>query len=212
MNRQSTIRLLCTVLLYLSFGVAKPTMAAPIYFTFDANVTAVTNPGGSLTHTTIGEALSYTIMVDFSLEGTRTSNGVTTTLTDTINNHFFYADFIAGDIEPLPYYGFASGDYEANSGYNFISNDGSQKKGTISVGDNLSLTNITKYVSDWTIGDTGNFFDYARSGLLTPDILQGTWTLTAISDVNPVPVPATIWLLGSGLIALFGMTKRKAKT
>ena len=37
------------------------------------------------------------------------------------------------------------------------------------------------------------------------------WTKVEIEQQNPVPIPAAIWLLGSGLIGLFGIRRRFKK-
>ena len=36
-----------------------------------------------------------------------------------------------------------------------------------------------------------------------------SFTFTQTLELNPVPVPAAVWLFGSGLIALVGLARRK---
>lgn len=70
----------------------------------------------------------------------------------------------------------------------------------------------------------GFFFSQLSDGsapMLSYDVQQtgeGSFRLTSISnpvmsvivhDVSPVPLPAAIWLLGSGVVALAGLKKRK---
>jgi hypothetical protein len=40
--------------------------------------------------------------------------------------------------------------------------------------------------------------------------VSGTWTASSFA-MTPVPVPAALWLFGSGLLGLVGLTKRKQK-
>lgn len=40
--------------------------------------------------------------------------------------------------------------------------------------------------------------------------VAGTWTASTFA-MTPVPVPAALWLFGSGLLGLVGLTKRKQK-
>ncbi len=55
--------------------------------------------------------------------------------------------------------------------------------------DSVSITNLTTITVDWKASTPG---DYIR-----------------VLTVSPVPVPAAVWLFGSGLIALAGISRRK---
>ena len=69
---------------------------------------------------------------------------------------------------------------------------------------------------DWNSGSNGSFGNM-RDGLDTIELVDGMWfgysvsTPFAAPDVpqSPVPVPAAVWLLGSGLMGLAGMRRRK---
>lgn len=70
----------------------------------------------------------------------------------------------------------------------------------------------------WGIGaDTVDFtIDLAGTGLLNGDELALRWEFTCANDViegavgvPAVPVPAAVWLFGSGLIGLVGIARRK---
>lgn len=51
-------------------------------------------------------------------------------------------------------------------------------------------------------------FDNAFTGKLT--FVQDTDNLMKSDDINPVPVPAAVWLFASGLLGLMGMQRKKA--
>lgn len=73
-------------------------------------------------------------------------------------------------------------------------------------GGDLTLLAGTFDSLDFSTGD-GEFDSFLDS--FAGDIyLSGTWDASSFS-VTPVPVPAALWLFGSGLIALAGFTRRK---
>ena len=49
------------------------------------------------------------------------------------------------------------------------------------------------------------------STYLLADGFTSSAVVMKIGDVSPVPVPAAVWLLGSGLVALAGMGRRRAR-
>ena len=58
--------------------------------------------------------------------------------------------------------------------------------------------------------DQATYFDYASDNLIYDSISYGggaDWD--AVGAINTVPVPAAVWLLGSGLVGLLGIGKRK---
>jgi hypothetical protein len=66
-----------------------------------------------------------------------------------------------------------------------------------------SLTNFDFYKSStpYSFDSYGLYFDDF-------DALFGTWTSTTLT---PVPVPAAVWLFGSGLLGLVGIARRKKR-
>ena len=63
---------------------------------------------------------------------------------------------------------------------------------------------IPEFLSNGLVGGP---FDV--SGTDYTGYVDGTWQVDSYSDVSAVPVPAAIWLFGSGLIGLAGIGRRK---
>ena len=81
-------------------------------------------------------------------------------------------------------------------------------------GGNLTLTNAPDFVlavydtniSAW-VGDSNPvFYGNGNAAQLTFDLSGGV----LVVDVQPIPVPAAVWLFGSGLIGLAGVARRRA--
>ena len=78
--------------------------------------------------------------------------------------------------------------------------------------------NITNLVRDWYNGNTANYGlatsdTYTTAGLLRISAHEATGTandpkLTVSYTPAPVPIPAAVWLLGSGLIGLVGLRRK----
>jgi hypothetical protein len=92
----------------------------------------------------------------------------------------------------------------------------------------LALTKIGNMVIDGTAGGAAlNFYQVVSPGgnnILAPTQFAAgantaTWTLSATGDLvynvagaAPVPLPPALWLLGSGLLGLAGIARRKTLT
>lgn len=116
--------------------------------------------------------------------------------------------------------------YSLNSGNNaadtLFSNDfitgGTYRDGQeVAVDTNGNVTALAN-TGSWNINtgnNTVNFsLDLAGTGLLGSDIAV-RWGMTCANDViegsvPAVPVPAAVWLFGSGLLGLIGVARRKA--
>jgi hypothetical protein len=79
-----------------------------------------------------------------------------------------------------------------------------------------SVISITtdKGVNDFDLGDWGNLVTWNGAPGEQPSsfhLLTEVWDDYRVKDLTAtvIPVPATIWLLGSGLLALIGVARRK---
>jgi hypothetical protein len=66
-------------------------------------------------------------------------------------------------------------------------------------------------VSD-LFGVTGNVVEGVVQSYLLGTVTFNNGTLTITGNGSAVPLPAAVWLLGSGLMALFGLSRRRAVT
>ncbi|MGD8630956.1 MAG: VPLPA-CTERM sorting domain-containing protein [Gammaproteobacteria bacterium] len=62
----------------------------------------------------------------------------------------------------------------------------------------------------FTSGTNGANADFSSSGILfgSGSVLSGLWDVNSF-NTTVVPVPAAVWLFGSGLIGLAGVARRK---
>jgi len=73
------------------------------------------------------------------------------------------------------------------------------------------LVNFAEVRED-NISATGTLLDgeVILGGEAVTETLTGSWAGVAlVRDVSPVPVPAAVWLFGSGLLGLIGVARRK---
>jgi len=99
-----------------------------------------------------------------------------------------------------------------------FSSSGTGDYSTLWFGGGLSglLTLTSGYVSGAALGGTATYDAATFAGLgLTPGNYEWTWGSGASADsftlnVGAVPIPAAVWLFGSGLLGLVGVARKKA--
>ena len=228
-------------LLMIMIGVSGTVNAAPMYYTFKGFVSGITSYNAKIIENAgliEGSPVTYTFLVDFGAGGTWTGiDGKKHIKSDDDANglDFFYADYISGSALKAeeegthPYDSSATStewaaennigldysyyDYEENVVYEEGSLWGNSDDDSILIGFDWLLTGhlytSSSLVSDWVVGTEVPAINHAYASDGTFSELSANLTLTKIS---PVPEPATMLLLGSGLIGLAGIRKRFKKS
>ena len=203
-------------------GLSSSLNAAPLYYTFEGYIDNFgSDPAGEAADAGLSlfSAISYTLEVDFSASGSIThSDGVVEYLLDTsgyfygseYTTDYFYTSLIASSYPALsPSIPLSNEDYIDNNLGTSITWTNATASGQLHVADSLLIQSQHRTVNDWIIGEElQGFHSYGNELVSTDSIFRSSLTLTSISPVV-VPVPAAIWLFGSGLIGLIGLAKRK---
>ena len=145
-------------------------------------------------------------------------------------------DGVAGVFDACERYGFGI-DIDGDSTYEYeftLRGDGSADSGEgseqiVTLADNTGL-GLGSATVDWIVSEGNNAVEFSISGLyplLAPfgpsdprdvDILLRAGSLTntgnedtLVMNMQVVPVPAAVWLFGSGLVGLFGLSRKSSR-
>ncbi len=216
----------------LAVTTTRTTHADPVYYTFGGTITTInttTNNSVAEDIYSIGESVSYTIMADLDLQGTRElHDGTITTFNDRddtyITDNYFYAEFINGDIVPEVNGGMNNAptdvkhmnhgkehrytQYRGPTNYNTRIDMGSRDESIIFYKGTQYGGPANKF-SNWVIGTTDITFSALGFNELDYSYISGTLTLGSISTQAPlaasVPEPSLGLLLGISLVGLVGV-------
>ncbi|MEW8469716.1 MAG: hypothetical protein AB2637_14380 [Candidatus Thiodiazotropha sp.] len=190
-------------------GISTTAFAAPFTYTFTGTITSIDDDAGAANTAGIalGDSVSYTFLIDRAREGRETRNaGSYNLLADNGAYDTFFADLLSGSVidevnggfynNPGDIAEYNSGSERLNDGYHTFF--GGSDNNTI----NLEFFNLG-------VGSSAMVTEYAfnNAGLFTT-VISNDLSLTGVS---PVPVPAAVWLFGSGLLGLIGLNYRKNK-
>lgn len=73
----------------------------------------------------------------------------------------------------------------------------------------LNSTTISGTTLEFSNLSAGSYYAVVSGSSAVPS--GGAYTIQLYAEASPVPVPAAVWLLGSGLIGLVGVARRKEK-
>jgi hypothetical protein len=212
--------------LILVLMVANGAYAASTY-TFAGTIAEINDAANAaaIAGVNVGDSLDYTFLLDFERDGEtlyyEDSPAYWNAGTDGywLKTHaqssgYFYIALLSGDMLIQEVNGGRYDDSDGNvAAWNWgINQSDPDSASYFQVGDQDQYMVLQKHgmdVSEWIEGTTLEFrtFTYDDAGNAT-FLYDGDIVLT---EINAVPVPAAIWLLGSGLLGLAGMRKRILK-
>jgi hypothetical protein len=214
--------------------------AVPVIYTFDGTITGLSDfagLGAAAGYTAVGQAISYSFLIDTALPGTQTFLGVTSTASCGADSCYF-ADYLSGGVTgsgsaPFNYTGLNHSNVESN----FASASGAQglivinRLNDYGIGyDHFEISALNygtpdvSTITHWQTGVTSFLgfnqawhYGYGSTGGIVGANTE-IWTqltLTSINPLNPgpispVPEPETYVMLLAGL-GLIGFTARRRK-
>ena len=198
-----------------------PVQAASIYYTFEGYIDNFgSDPSGEAAGIGLGlfAPVSYTLEANFLSTGSRTfSGGDFEEFTDTsgtfygsnYTTDYFYSSLISSSHSSLSHRIYAT--YNEYINFNLGTStewSNNTASGQLQVGSTLTIQSQHRTVQNWLIGESlQGFYAYGDETTGTDGMFRSSLTLTSIST-TVVPLPASMWLMASGLIGLIGLSKR----
>lgn len=120
------------------------------------------------------------------------SNPSNTTFTDTFNFYINGTSDVSASVADLPHYLYTFTVLKDDNLFLSLNNQ-------TAVGNNVSTTMFNLTQGNYSAIVTGN----------TAGVAGGIYSVAMSATPSAVPVPAAVWLLGSGLLGLVGIARRK---
>lgn len=205
--------ILLTVIL-LSIGIIGPAQAIPMLYTFQGEVTALSDDAGFLSdaNVTVGTGFSYKFIVDFNRDGTADLyNGSTSTFSDNTHQDYFYSSLLSKSIVTSDFdLSLTDPDSSNISNYNTgFTDSANSTTAQLFAGSSSHLIEfMTQELTPFTVGAEWRAFEFLRNGDTENDRSHYFASMT-LSKINSVPEPPITLLLASGLIGLIAFTRRK---
>jgi len=181
------------------------------YYSFTGNITSISDGSGVIaakSNFAQGDIISFTIRTDPSQNAIYEMSWGTMELGSGSTFTRYYADYVSGNainhvtgLEDVlwHYEAYSSHDHPIIGQFNVLS------------GSNRLNVWADSVISNWTAGTLFSGTQFLKNDTGSISYLEFNAQLTRIADTVPTPIPGAVWLLGSGLVALFGI-RRKMKS
>ncbi len=77
---------------------------------------------------------------------------------------------------------------------------------------NQGVDAFGNFSSDWSFQTSENILGTSWAGWNGQSFTSFDYSVTTIGVTNPVPVPAAVWLFGSGLLGLLGVVRKRSRS
>lgn len=195
-----------------TMSVSTNLLAAPFLYSFTGYISTIDDAAGAaeIADLYIGDSISYSFIIDRDRLGETTLNdGSLIYGAGSSSIDAFYAELVTGSVIDEVDGGFYNSPDDAadmRSGSEVLTQypsmwlTGGPEDNFVELYSRITTTN------SWGIGFTMTGWEHAFDSTGAESVVRSNMTLTGIS---PVPVPAAVWLFGSGLVGLVGLNRRK---